>query len=195
MHGLVNRSIQCFLRDTYGSALWAEVAEAAGLGFDDFEALLAYDDELTDRALLAAADRLERSVDALLEDLGTYLISNGISDGLRRLLRFGGACFVDFLYSLDEIEDRARLAVPELDIPSVAITDAGARQIILQFRPHHAGFGAVLLGILRAMADDYGALVLLERRYFPEGDEQISVELLDVSFAPGREFALNSPAA
>ena len=30
MHGLVNRSIECFLRDTYGPGIWAGVAVDAG---------------------------------------------------------------------------------------------------------------------------------------------------------------------
>ena len=31
MHGLINRSIQCFLRDTYGAAFWSAVARALTL--------------------------------------------------------------------------------------------------------------------------------------------------------------------
>lgn len=31
MHGLINRSIQCFVQDTYGAELWADVAADAGL--------------------------------------------------------------------------------------------------------------------------------------------------------------------
>ena len=54
MHGLINRSIQCFLRDTYGAGAWAQVVRGAGLGFDSFEAMLTYDPVLTDAVLDAA---------------------------------------------------------------------------------------------------------------------------------------------
>ena len=40
MHGLVNRSVQCFLRDTYGADLWAAVAAEAGVAPEGFEALM-----------------------------------------------------------------------------------------------------------------------------------------------------------
>ena len=38
MLGLINRSIQCFVRDTYGQDVWAEVAKRAGSATIDFEA-------------------------------------------------------------------------------------------------------------------------------------------------------------
>ncbi len=110
MHGLVNRSIQCFLRDTYGAELWAKVASEAGISPAGFEALLSYDDGLTDVVIDAAARRLGKPREALLEDVGIYLAG---LEPLRRLLRFGGVDYVDFLQSLDELPERVRLAVPK----------------------------------------------------------------------------------
>ena len=59
MHGLINRSIQCFLRDTYGVSSWSAIARAAGLGFDNFEPLLIYDTALTESVIEAAAQHLQ----------------------------------------------------------------------------------------------------------------------------------------
>ena len=126
MHGLVNRSIQVFLRDTYGAELWQAVARDAALGFDSFEAMQCYDDRLTPRIIDAAARRLDRPREQVLEDLGTYLISHPNLGRLRRLLRFGGVTFVDFLHSLDEIRERAHLALPDLDVPQMRLRAIGA---------------------------------------------------------------------
>ena len=98
MHGLLNRSIQCFLRDTYGGATWAAVTRQAQLGFDNFEAMLIYDDALTDTVLEGAVQVLGRARDTVLEDMGIYLVSHPERQGLRRLLRFGGVDFADFEY-------------------------------------------------------------------------------------------------
>ncbi len=195
MHGLVNRSIQCFLSDTYGAEVWTDVADGAALGFDRFEALLSYDDALTSRVLLSAADRLEKSVEVLLEDLGTYLVSNAGSDGLRRLLRFGGVSFVDFLHSLSELEDRVRLAMPDLAMPVLSIDDHANGHFTLNCQFEHAGFGPVIVGMLRAMADDYGALVVLHHQETDTGCDEIRIDLLDAGFSNGRSFALGVPAA
>ena len=195
MHGLINRSIQCFLRDTYGVETWDEIASGAGLDFDNFEALLVYEDAVTHRVLQSASARLDKPVASLMEDLGTYLISNAGFGGLRRLLRFGGISFVEFLHSLDDLHDRVRLALPELVLPTLEVRDNTATSFTLACSFDHAGFGHVLVGILRAMADDYGALVLLDHLGNNAGVEVIEIEVLDVGFAQGRSFALGAAVA
>ena len=190
MHGLLNRSIQGFLRRTYGEAVWLDVAARAGLGPDGFEALLDYDDNLTDRVIAAAARRLDRPRDALLEDLGTYLVSHPDLERLRRLLRFGGTGFVDFLHSLDELPDRARMALPELELPELDLREQNPERFRLMCRSPLTGVGHVILGLLRAMADDYGSLAVLEHEgSWPEG-EIIRIDLLDPQFSEGRRFDL-----
>ncbi len=194
MHGLINRSIQCFLRDTYGAQVWADISAATGIGAEGFEALQEYDDALTDAVLDAAALRLARSRDALLEDLGTWLIFGQGLGWLRRLLRFGGAGFVDFLHSLDDLPDRARLALPDLVLPRLEVAEHSANRFTITARGGWPGVGLVLMGALRAMADDYGALAILEHEgqaFDPAGGaERVCIELLDQSFAEGRRFRL-----
>ena len=123
MHGLVNRAIQSFVCNTYGEDRWHDVTEAAGLGFSDFEAMLTYDDDLTDAVLDALSTELRRERSEILEDLGTYMVSHPAVEALRRLLRFGGETYVDFLYSLDELPGRARLAVSDLILPAMELRE------------------------------------------------------------------------
>ncbi|MCV2868787.1 heme NO-binding domain-containing protein [Defluviimonas sp. WL0002] len=183
MHGLINRSIQCFLRDTYGAAVWSRVSAGAGLPPEGFETMLAYDAALTDSVIDLAAQELGKPRDALLEDLGIYLVS---LEPLRRLLRFGGLDYVDFLHSLDELAERAHLAVPELNLPDLRLIPTGAGRYRLCCA-RRRGYGAVFAGILRAMADDYGALALIDAE---EGAEAVAIELLQAQFAEGRRFDL-----
>lgn len=195
MHGLINRAIQNFLRDTYGGAKWAAVARAAGLEFELFEPMLTYDAALTERVITAATAVLERPRETVLEDLGTYLVSHPNVEALRRLLRFGGIDFADFLHSLEELPGRGRLAVPDLDLPQLDLQETGAGQFRLAVWSPLRGAGHVMVGLLRAMADDYGALVLLEHEgaAAPEGGiagEYITIRLLAADFAQGRRFDL-----
>ncbi|NOX40106.1 MAG: heme NO-binding protein [Alphaproteobacteria bacterium] len=195
MHGLVNRSIQCFIRDTYGVEIWEEICREADLGFNNFESLLMYDVSLTDAVLSVAGKLIGRCREGLLEDMGTYLVSNPDLDALRRLLRFGGENFEEFLHSLDDLHDRVKLALPDLDIPVLELKERTAHTYSLSYRWKNRGFGALVLGILRAMADDYGALVLLEHSTMRDGLgelDQISISLLDGAFAQGRGFDLGA---
>ena len=190
MHGLVNRSLQFFLRDTYGAALWATVAETAGAPPSGFEAMLSYDDALTDRLIGEAARLLARPRDALLEDLGMFLVS---LEPLRRLLRFSGVDYVDFLHSLDELPDRARLAVAEIGLPDLALAARGPRSFALAVGPGHPGFLPVIAEVLRAMADDYGAFALVDVADARSEPGTIRIELLEARFASGRAFDLAGP--
>lgn len=190
MHGLVNRSLQCFLRDSYGPLAWSAVARRAGLGFDSFEAMLTYDADLTEAVINAAALQLSRPRETLLEDLGTYLVSHPNVEALRRLLRFGGVTFVDFLHSLEDLPGRGRMAVPDLDLPMLALSEVGDDQFLLTCTAPVQGCGHVLLGLLRAMADDYGALVLIEYQGLDRGADLIGILILEQSFAVGRQFDL-----
>ncbi|GHC13857.1 hypothetical protein GCM10007291_09670 [Gemmobacter nanjingensis] len=190
MHGLINRAIQCFLRDTYGHPLWSAVAQAAQPGLEGFEPMLLYEPGLTDRVIDAAARLLARPRDTVLEDLGIYLVSHPNVQGLRRLLRFGGATFVDFLQSLEELPGRARLAVPDIDLPTLELQDHSATEFTLICRSAIHGAGHVVVGLLRAMADDYGALCLVDHcGSGPEG-ERISITLAQAGFSAGRQFEL-----
>ncbi|RMD91304.1 MAG: heme NO-binding protein [Alphaproteobacteria bacterium] len=194
MHGLINRSIQLFLGDTYGTEAWQAIVARAGLGIDSFEAMLTYPAEMTTRLLQAAAAHLGKAREQLLEDLGTYLVSHPRMEAVRRLLRYGGESFVDFLHSLDELPDRARLAVPDLEMPELELLCTGVQAYALEVRFERPGFGHVLQGVLRAMADDYGALVTLEHAGAGPGSERLIIEVLETAFAQGRGFELAARA-
>lgn len=192
MHGLINRAIQNFVRDTYGTDTWLALAQAAGVEPPRFETMLSYDDALTDAILDACCAGLAKPKEDILEDIGTYLVSHPNVEALRRLLRFGGVTFVEFLHSLDDLPDRARLAVPDLNLPLLELHEPAEHHYELLCRAHFVGFGHVLLGMLRTMADDYGALVFLNIKTLSKGVDQISVALVESAFSQGRAFDLGA---
>ncbi len=184
MHGLVNRSLQAFLNDTYGTALWEAVAQDIDMDPSGVEAMVQHDDSLTELLVEAAARRLVKPREALLEDVGAYLASR---EALRRLLRFSGRNYLDFLLSLDELPDRIHLAIPDLDFPAITVTEHGAGRVLVACSlPLYRN---VLAGVLRGMADDYGALAVIETNE----DGRLCVELMDAQFAAGRRFDLARP--
>ena len=186
MLGLINKSIQCFLTSSYGDAVWQRIATRIDIGPDGFETMLHYDDVLTDRLIEAAGVVLDRPEDALLEDVGTFLASR---EALRRLLRFGGSNYWEFLHSLDELPDRARMALPDLELPGLRLSEHREGRFELRVTSQRSDWVAVLAGLLRAMADDYGALALIEPDETVRGG-RLTITLLDITFAEGRGFDL-----
>lgn len=194
MHGLINRAIECFILDTYGRPVWLSTVSDAGLEDSTFEAMLHYDDDDTYRMLDAIAARQGKTRAAVLEDLGTYLVTHPTTRAIRRLLRFGGDTFADFLLSLDDLPDRARLAVPELEFPALELQEKGGGAFRLQVVSETPDVVFMLCGALRALADDYGALVLMDSSTNPEGGT-IQMQLADVRFAEAKAFSLGGGAA
>jgi hypothetical protein len=191
MYGLVNRAFQRFLMETYGDDAWADVAREIGLRSEGFEPLLSYPDALTDRILQAASGRLGQPAGELLEDLGTFVVAHPSYEPARRLLRFGGADFVDFLHSLDALPDRARLALPGLDFPTLQVDAAPPDRVVLTCGSGLEGFSHVLCGVLRGIADDYGALATIDHvAEAGQGAARIIIEIHNSSFAAGRSFEL-----
>lgn len=192
MHGLINRAVQSFVCSTYGQACWLRVTEVAGLGFSEFEAMLVYDDDMSEQVLSALCLDLNRPRADFLEDLGTYLVSHPNTEDLRRLLRFGGETYVEFLHSLDDLSDRVRLAVSDLELPALEVTENTPSEYVLRCYPGLPGYASVMTGVLRAMADDYGALVMLTHNGSNGEVDVIRITLVESAFAEGRQFDLGA---
>lgn len=186
MDALLLRSLQSYVIETFGTPSWQEVCCRANLTVETFEPMLRYDPGTADRIALVAAEVLGRSVDTIWEDVGTYLVTNPEREGVRRLLRFGGTTYSDFLHSLEDLPGRARLAMPDLELPGLTLQEVGPDRFELRSQSHLRGLQRVLVGLLTAMADDYGALCLIE----PGPENRTMISVLDRSHSQARQFDL-----
>ncbi|TYB81021.1 heme NO-binding domain-containing protein [Maritimibacter fusiformis] len=190
MHGLIYRSFENFIRNSYDPAIWSGLMTVLDTGFDGFEPMFHYDDGLIGRIVDLAADRLGQRPEDLLEDFGTYLVADPSAERVRRLLRFGGVDYEDFILSLEELHGRTRLAVPDLDLPEIEVEDTGDGGYRVICRHSHEGAVHILRGLLRALADDYGALVLIEPGQPGDPPATLRLQLLERAFGQDRGFAL-----
>ncbi len=195
MHGMINRAFQGFLVDTYGRDTWDEVRSVAQLRFPDFEAMLRYEDKVTLDCFKAATDVLHKHPNALLEDLGTFLITHEPYAPLKRLLRFGGSTLSEFILSLDELADRGRMAMPDIEMPEIEVTQGAEASFRIKAEWALPGVGPILLGALRAMADDYGALATLSLDGFDGARECIRIDVFDMAHSEGNAFVLGEMPA
>lgn len=194
MNGLIAKSIEHFLIFQHGQEVWKAAAKQARVPDWGFEAVQDYPPEMLTSLMAHVSTTLDRPNAELWEDLGTHLVTHPDMEIARRLLRFGGPTFEAFLWSLDALHPRAALAVPGLDIPELSLRRVGPSRYALWvawegFGPEGCVIaGALTLGVLRAIADDFGALVFLDA---PNGLSQINITLIDADFAEGRDFSLS----
>ena len=163
MLGIINKALQSYVCDILGADDWYALCAATPLSADQYEPMLVYPDEETEVLIEAICLASGRTRDDMLEDFGNYVVSQHSSPAVRKLLRLGGETFVDFLYSLEQLHTRGAVLVPDLDLPNLRLEVAGDNQYILHCTEHKPGFGAVLQGILYAMASSYEALIVVQR--------------------------------
>jgi len=190
MNGVAARAMQRFVTDCYGQARWQDVVRAARLPVASFELLLSYPEDYTWRIVAAAARVLGRPEADILEDLGTYLVAHPNTAAIRRLLRYGGADFETFLTSLDDLPDRVRLAFPALSVPTLRTRAVAPGRYEVACSGNWAGLVHVLTGAIRAMADDYGALAILDLAEGVPGAPLIAVSVPEARCFAGRDFQL-----
>ena len=195
MLGLTVTALQHFTLDTYGHEAWRHAVKAVLGDFQKFEALLVYDDDVVFALIKELAESNNRIRKDFEEDIGNYLVSSKNMKSLRRLLRFGGATFEDFVMSLDDLNERVDLALSELNLPIVQSRQQDAGSYLLRVEDQWSGFENVIVGILRALADDYGVLVLVDVVGHSKGSDEIKVEIIERNFAKGAEFELIERAA
>lgn len=192
MHGTINRGLQAYVCEIFGTEIWEDTCNRAGLSSFNFETMLTYDDDITDSVLEGLTIVLGRDRSDLLEDFGTFVVSESTLQSVRKLLRFGGENYVEFLHSLEDVHDRAKIALPDLDVPQFELVVRSETDFVLNYRFEKLGMGAVFLGLLRGMADDYGALILIDHIPKRAGDfdiDQFEISLLHMGWP---EVALNS---
>ena len=192
MHGLICRAIEGFVKTQHGMEAWAAIRASAALPFDGFEALRIYDRDLVEAVLDGTAEAIGSDRDALFEDVGHWVCTHPPLESVRRLFRFTGATFLDLVYALDEVHDRACMAVPGLDLPHYRLKQAGPEEFRIASRWSIAGGAALLTGALRAMADDYGTLALIDATGARQVDgrwlEEIELRVVLHDYQKPREF-------
>ena len=198
MHGIICRSMQAFVTVRHGPEAWRDVAALADVDPAGFETVRAYPDALGRAVVEAASEMLDLPHRELLEDLGTWICTHPPLEPVRRLIRFSGASFEEMLFAVDELHERADLALPGIDLPLLSLIEQGGGRYRIATTWSAPGAGSVVIGVLRAMADDYGALAFLEYEHGAEVNgawvETLSVRMLDAVHAAPRAFELGGAA-
>lgn len=184
MYTLVGRSLESFLRSSYGDAFWQDLVQGALPERASRPLLVHTSLQETRRLVFLASRRLGKPVAEIAEDLGAWVVR---LEGVRRLLRFSGPNFVEFIRSLEELPGRALLVLPHFPLPELSVVSEGAEdyEIYVSHRPR--GWIWAIAGMLRGMADDYGTLALIA-----VAGNRITLRVVLEEHAAGRPFALSA---
>lgn len=182
MHGLINRSFELFLRDCYGDRTWERVARQSKVDPRGFFLLQKTSEKVSDTMVAASATILKKAQGELVEDLGGWLTQR---EPIRRLLRFSGRDFSEFVESLGEFPRRAQMVIQSLKVPRIVVTMQTEQSYEVAIEGSGEIWPMLLAGVLRGMADDYGALAVITVQ-----GRDLRVDIAMTEFSSMRPFAL-----
>lgn len=159
MNGLINRSFELFIRDSHGERIWDRLARQARVDPRGFFLLQRSADDITQALVTEASKILGKPADELAEDLGGWLTRR---EPIRRLLRFSGRDYPEFIEAVSEFPGRALMVIDSLQVPDIHVTAHSAAGYEVRIDSDSAFLTMMLAGVLRGMADDYGALAVIQ---------------------------------
>ncbi|MEL6585796.1 MAG: heme NO-binding domain-containing protein [Pseudomonadota bacterium] len=154
MHGMICKALEGYVRTTHGDGIWDQACRDAGIKTRSFETVHEYPDEKFDRVLMSVAGTLGRRIAVLMEDMGMWVVTHPPLAPVRRLFRFSGETLIssrDTMNALNVSPEKRN---------SLRSDEPGA--YVVRSTWVSEGGGPLLCGVLQALADEYGALVLLE---------------------------------
>lgn len=172
MYGLVNRAVQDLVVNRYGELAWESVKARAGIPEATFVTMKPYPDHITYDLVAAASEVLGADPAVILEAFGEYWMEYSAEAGYGDLLLMMGDDLVTFLAELDHLHDRLRTSFPELNPPSIYLSDTADSSFVLHYVSDRAGLTPFLVGLLRGAGRRFGQQVEVEqRRSKQDGDD------------------------
>ena len=152
MYGMVNQGIKEYVTSNLGDPTWRKILEKSGLDSDQFETMLAYDDDMTYRLVFAASDVLELSTDQVLEAFGKFWVNYAGDTAIGRLLDFGGETLFELLDSLNEMHERIQMSLPHLRPPSFEFEMSEGNVHQLHYYSEREGLQPMVIGLVKGLA-------------------------------------------
>lgn len=160
---MVNEGLRQLVTRRHGEEAWGRVVDRSGGRARTFVAMRTYDDALTYQLVTAAAEELAIPLPELLESFGEFWITDTAERGYGALLDVCGASFPDFLTHIDGLHSRIKLAMPELDPPSISTIVVAPGLLRLRYESKRAGLAPFVIGLVKGLAKRFAQSVSVEQ--------------------------------
>lgn len=155
MYGIVNKSIQDLVTANYGADQWDEIKEKSGVDVDFFLSNEPYDDAITFKLAVAAAEVLGVSVGEVLQAFGEWWILKTGKEKYGGLMEAGGANLKEFLVNLPSFHNRIMLMYPKLTPPEFKVSTIEENSIWVHYHSEREGLQEFVRGLLTGLSKMY----------------------------------------
>jgi len=156
MYGLINRAIHDLVIKSADTGTWERIKARAGFEVETFLSMETYPDAVTVTLVVAAADELHTTPDALLERFGRHWVSYAAQHGYRDLMQARGDSLFAFISRLDDLHARLSLIFPKLRPPSFKAEEIDARTLRLHYISERDGLTPFVIGLMHGLGGLFG---------------------------------------
>ncbi|KAG2441007.1 hypothetical protein HXX76_003860 [Chlamydomonas incerta] len=167
MIGWINISVESFVREKFGDAVWDQTLQASGVQAG-WVSSCPYPDAATYSLVITASNILGVTPAQALESYGMYFVDYTSRLGYEKLLKSLGSNMAEFLKNLNDLHLHLSMSFPAMAAPAFKCTDVGPTCLTLHYHSHRPALGPIVVGVLKGLAEQYWGL----------GGGQLQVELL-----------------
>ncbi|EFJ47487.1 guanylyl and adenylyl cyclase family member, partial [Volvox carteri f. nagariensis] len=155
----INNSVESFVRDTFGDAVWTSVLTAAGVSDSGgWVSSCPYPDSETYKLVVTASNMLGVTPAQALEAYGVYFVDYVTKQGYGKLLHTLGSNIAEFLQSLNNLHLHLTMSFPAMSAPAFKCTGVGPESLELHYHSNRPALGPIVVGVLRGLAERYWGL-------------------------------------
>lgn len=167
MYGIVNKAIQDLITAKFGLREWEAIKEKSGIDIDFFLSNEPYDDAITYKLAIAAAEVMKLEVADILYAFGEWWILKTGKEKYGSMMESGGKNLKEFLVNLPLFHNRIQLMYPKLTPPEFKVSNLEESSIHIHYFSKREGLQDFVRGLLNGLAIMYdvkASVVLLQSR-------------------------------
>lgn len=162
MYGIVNKSIESLVTESFGVDKWEAIKESSGVDIDFFISNEPYDDDITYALAAATANEVKITVAEVLITFGEYWILKTGKEKYGNLLEAGGHNLKEFLLNLPSFHNRIMLMYPKLTPPEFKVSNVESNSLHLHYFSKRVGLKDFVIGLMQGLGKLYNTPVNLE---------------------------------
>lgn len=162
MYGIVNKAIEELVIANFGNDTWNNIKKTSGVDIDFFISNEPYDDDITYKLAIAAAEETGLTISEVLINFGEWWILKTGKEKYGYLLESGGENYKDFLINLPLFHNRVMMIYPRLTPPEFKISNIEEKSLHVHYYSKRIGLQDFVKGLLQGLAKFYSCQVQLQ---------------------------------
>jgi len=163
MYGMVNKAIEDMVVSAHGEEVWEQIKQKASVDVDVFVSSEGYPDQMTYALVGVASEVLGVPAENVLEAFGEHWILKTALQGYGDMMAAGGKTLREFLINLPDFHSRVSMILPHLAPPKFFCSEAGEREVRMQYESHRAGLAPFVVGLFLGLGKMFGTPVIVEQ--------------------------------